>query len=732
MKNRLGVGCLLLSVCACLSAAAAEEVQVDRIDNNVRARLERVDDLLKKRQWFDAIENLRQLAELNDGGLVAVSDDRFIDLCEWCRQRLAAMPAEGLQVYRSLVDPVAERWYRQGVAERDVRLLRRVVDRAFASGFGDDALLALGDIELERGCFAAARRSWRRILSADADLGVKSSDGVAVELPPQQKLSPHYPDADLDPAAVRARIVLALVLEGRHSIARAELDRFARLHPEAKGRLGHREGKYVEMLESLLTESVSWPTETVAPDWPTFAGDPLRNGAAAPIAELGSIVWRFHINSPRPLAGEGPGVRAGNGVSPRPLAGEGPGVRAGNGVSPRPLAGEGPGVRAGNGVSPRPLAGEGPGVRALCYHPILWNNLVLLNTQEKIFSLRIDDGAPAWGRSAEIFRGQSPTAEVSSGQYTMTVFRDRLYARMGPTVYSSDERSYLVCLDLKTQGRLLWKVEPEQGYEFEGSPLVDRQGVYAAMRRPGLRHQAFVACLEPDSGRIRWRRFVCGAESNARADNLLTLAEDAIYYNTNLGAAAALRTEDGRIEWLSLYPRESDYLPSPASGRGVGGEGGRQYLHSAMNPCLFNGDQVYVAPADSRSVFAFDAADGRLLWKSDEEVEPGVALLGATEDHLIAAGGRLYWIRLGGAERGKVESVWPTEPERPGYGRGLLAGRNVLWPASDKLYIFDLRTARPIATVDLDMRRTTGGNLLTAGGKLLIAADEVLIAIETK
>ena len=45
-------------------------------------------------------------------------------------------------------------------------------------------------------------------------------------------------------------------------------------------------------------------------------------------------------------------------------------------------------------------------------------------------------------------------------------------------------------------------------------------------------------------------------------NNPLTLADDTVYCNTNLGAVAALHAHDGRIKWLARYRR---------SGRGEGG-----------------------------------------------------------------------------------------------------------------------------------------------------------------
>ena len=107
-------------------------------------------------------------------------------------------------------------------------------------------------------------------------------------------------------------------------------------------------------------------------------------------------------------------------------------------------------------------------------------------------------------------------------------------------------------MDLAAEGRLLWKIAPEDGWAFDGSPVADGGGVYVAMRRIDIRPRAYAACFDAQTGRLRWRRFVASAETPARGmmyqatHNLLTLAGDSIYFNTNLGAVAAINTDDGR------------------------------------------------------------------------------------------------------------------------------------------------------------------------------------------
>jgi outer membrane protein assembly factor BamB len=284
----------------------------------------------------------------------------------------------------------------------------------------------------------------------------------------------------------------------------------------------------------------------------------------------------------------------------------------------------------------------------------------------------------------------------------------------------------LVCLDLAAEGRLAWKISPEEGWAFEGSPVADAQGVYLAMRRQDIRPQVFAACFDADSGHLRWRRFICGAETPARGiicectHHLLTLSGDTLYYNTNLGAVAAVRADDGYPLWVSLYPRaRRGDLAKLAP-----------HWRRDLNPCLLDGGTLLVAPADSPRIFAFDAATGQALWQTGSEVEDVDHLLGTAGDWLIAGGRKLYWISLKDEDRGRVKHVWPEGADQPpGYGRGVLADTSVLWPTRDKLYLFDQQTAQPRKAVDLRARDASGGNLLAAGGQLLIATETELIAI---
>ena len=169
----------------------SETVQFDRADGAALAHLERAKACLAEHQWDEAVETLRQVMENAEGKLLAVTPWRYVNLSDACQMQLAALPPEALKLYRRRVDPVAQKWYKEGLARRDAKWLSNVVQQAFASSWGDKALMILGEMRLEEGDFSAARWCWERILP--------------VKVPPGEVNTwPGYPDTTLDPAAVRA------------------------------------------------------------------------------------------------------------------------------------------------------------------------------------------------------------------------------------------------------------------------------------------------------------------------------------------------------------------------------------------------------------------------------------------------------------------------------------------------------------------------------------------------
>ena len=136
---------------------------VEVIPGATAARLEQARQLAAARSWDEAVDIYRELGADKSDRVVAIDGNRYLSLRNYCHLQIARLPAEGLAAYRRRVDASAEQLYRDGLAKRDEGLLRRVVDEWFCSSWGDDALMALGELALERGDYAAARRSWEQI-----------------------------------------------------------------------------------------------------------------------------------------------------------------------------------------------------------------------------------------------------------------------------------------------------------------------------------------------------------------------------------------------------------------------------------------------------------------------------------------------------------------------------------------------------------------------------------------
>jgi outer membrane protein assembly factor BamB len=527
----------------------------------------------------------------------------------------------------------------------------------------------------------------------------------------------------LNLADVGARLVLTSIREGSFARARIELVDFMARHPGAKGRIAGRDADYAETLGKLLDaaehENVSGFRSTASgASWPTFAGSTRRTAIAAGRGSFGAKIWEAPL-----VADEG--FQADVNLF-------------GRGLFARQLR----------------VAEDAGAPGLLSFHPVVNGDLVLFNRIDRIFALNIKTGQPAWPtpnaadrEPGEIYRGSTshemPTDRNAGGtlyhawgapRFTMTVFNNRLYARLGSPITSHPrdeqfvgESSYLVCLDLAAQGYLRWRTansgKDDDQWAFEGSPVCDGSNVYLAMRYSDVRPQEHVACFDAQTGAMRWRRLVCAAETPAQGQveeitsNLLTLADGMIYINTNLGAVAAMRASDGRLLWLTRYPRAKLLTSADQS-----------HLYRDLNPCVYDRGNLYVAPTDAQGIFSFDASTGRLLWESTG-AHDAVHLLGVAEGYLIASGRRIYWLN---ADGGKEIHAFPDQLTVQGYGRGALVGDLVYWPTRNDIRFFPQAIRAERKREVPDPAPVAGGNIIVAGDYLLIATPKKLIAYAVK
>lgn len=243
---------------------AAESVRVWKaiaarpylVSGTDRRLLARADQFAADEQWDDALAAITRLLAQDSDKVVQLEDDYFVSLPEYCHRRIAQFPTQVLSTYRRLVDPISRSWYERGIAERDEKLLQKVIDEKFCSSWGDDALFALGEIALERGDYQAARNAWSQLLPSNAGL--------------------NYPDAKELLLPANARLVLVSIRESNWQRAERELSEFVEAFPGARGRLGGRDVNLAEHLADLLKQARRWPERPSPTDWKTFALSPQR------------------------------------------------------------------------------------------------------------------------------------------------------------------------------------------------------------------------------------------------------------------------------------------------------------------------------------------------------------------------------------------------------------------------------------------------------------------------
>lgn len=646
-------------------------------------RLANVQRMVDQQQWPEAIDEYQHLLDKSGDDLVLVSPRQLVQARRLCHIHLAALPEAGLRMYRSRVEEQARKWLEQGAAQRDTRLLRRLVDEAFASRSTERALDLLGDLAFERGDFDEAEVWWRMLARPASEAGRKQRADELV-----------FPDPQGDPAPVRAKQILAQLFRGeRHGLTEA-LKVFAEKHGKDEGNLAGRKGVYSATLQALIDQAGGLTAPPGVADWATFAGATRRSLVPVPAPrylQYEGPQWRFRLDG-RPPRVEGEGAAA--------------------------------------------VLTSARAAQALVVHPVVVGEHVLIADATRVVAVDVEKGNHSeWYalpvNKVEVEAKQPARQEV---RYTLTVADGRVYARLGrasPSPREGISDSFVVCLNLlpgRNGSHERWVVKPnEPGSVFEGAPVVRDERAYVAVTRyDGRQAVTAIACYDADTGAPRWRQDVCELEvldgEPRSRHQLLTLAGPNVVYCSHAGAVVAVDAVNGRRVWAARYSsrggRTEDGDPAPRD----------------LAPCVAADGRLYVAPADLDRILCLDASTGRMIWES-RGVEV-VHLLGVARGRLIfTTGSRPRGIRALEAATGDDLREWlqpgDGQSELPAFGRGFLAGDLVFWPTVDGLRVLDQEDGQPLPEVDLTrLRHIRCGNMAYGNGCLAVAdGAELLIYV---
>lgn len=679
------------------------------LDSNLRKRFSAVEELLSDRRWTEAISILEEIVQADGKGLVEVQPGSvggyatYLNVTARCSILLSQVSADGLQSYRRKIDPQAKRWFENWKRTRDETELQRIVRQAFLSSYGDEALIALGDSAWDRGDFSAARLWWEQLQQLPDE--VSRADYPTVL---------RYPDADIEKPTILARIALCSIFERDPIRAEFVVRKFAADYPTAEGWLAGRRGRLADCLMQELDKSRQWQPEKLEAEVETFGQSPSRFRLIPESLDVGSLRW-VHSLSPNLL--------------------------------PRQVEGF-------------PFQNE-----PLSYHPVMTDKIVLVNDSGSVRAWNVLTGKPAWPSDqidpAIIYPtvSEEPTATperlcVGVPEYTMTIADGRLFARMGSAVSAvsnqehRDLESDLICLDLNQEGKLLWKIPARQifndgSWRYEGTPVVISGKAYVAMcrRRPQL--ELMIVCLDSSDGRVVWQQPIGGfrvsvGDSHNRVSHLLlTAGGGRLFLTTDHGLIISLDAFDGRLEWAITYETRTDESSATLS----------DPQQKGIRPAMFFNGWLIVAPNDSDYAYCIESDSGRMKWRYPYLNQSGKDLPDLmrrehdagqrTENqwrHLlgVAPGGYAGRLIVSGKSLVAIDlesghKVWQTP--RTAFGRGVLAGDQVLLPGRTTIDVCSQSTGQLIRTIPLEtVDSSQGGNLTIASGMLLVAQPNQLAA----
>ena len=159
-----------------------------------------------------------------------------------------------------------------------------MVEQAFCSSWGDDALDLLGDLAFQDGRFGEALSMYRQLVPDR----------------PEDPFGLVHPDPSVDLARVAAKKLLCRAALGERPADPAEIEAFATAYPERRRLAGRPQGPAArQILAEALARRPPRPRPQPDGRWPTFAGSPTRTKIVPGAIDVGSLQWRVELDPSR-------------------------------------------------------------------------------------------------------------------------------------------------------------------------------------------------------------------------------------------------------------------------------------------------------------------------------------------------------------------------------------------------------------------------------------------------
>ncbi len=657
-----------------------------------------------RKDYAGAIKILQGLLDRRKRCFVPTEDPRlFVSLTVKVNEVIGQLPPEGMELYRRLYDPKAERLFRAAAERFDKSALRNIIARYRHTSYGNKALNLLGGIQFDRGKFSQAAYYWGRIISTF-----------------------HIKDRPV----LLAKIVIAHHFAGESVPATKAMEMLTNRYPNSRAVLGGKEQDVAVFARRILAKPPP-ARPRLQHDWPCLAGAPNSVAVMSPCRPILTPRW----TRPGGKLKDNPNVKAAlSTIIVRNV------VRGGQRTVSNPA------LREGRVVFTSRTGGRSRrSTMAAHVHPIVVGTTVLYRTADGIAAHDLLTGEKLWqtfafslyrpaiGRRNYYYGRLSPPVG-DRGRWTLTAGEEKVFA-VGDFLYDSTAYNYalargsgasrkyagtslLAAFSLSDDGRLLWQVgqgkgssELLRGGKFLTAPTYVAGRVYVVVEYMKTHH---LVCLNAESGRAVWEAMVgqIPVAPSARyggywqgRDSPLAVAAGKVFVVTNVGVAAAFEADTGRPLWAYQYESSVTRLGSR-----------RTTIPSTSfppNPVIVTKGRVICLPPDSDKLLAFRTDTGKLDWSADRR---GLRNLTAVDRSRLLLSGK--GLRIINAATGK--EVWTGKKVSGVHGRPAVTTDAILASGKGEIIRVSLKdfsvTRLPVKQPDAIL-----GNLISVNGKLIAA-----------
>lgn len=571
-----------------------------------------------------------------------------------CQELLAALPPDGIALYREQYEAQASALLQRGLATRDVHALAEVYDRFFVTRSAAQAMSAAGDLLMHSGRFRGAIQTFRTLL----------------EVYPAASRSqvPGFSDVYL-----AVKMAMCFLQLGERSKAAEELERLAREHPDASVRIM---GELVGVAD--LANSELFAGAVLAPVRPTAQVSALRGSG-----DQMSALWEHRFAEPSPY---------------KPLAQQ---------QTQRVFFATG--QEAGSGAAPRPRS-QAPGASvAFDEGRVVFMDHFELRVHDlgSGLTLVVSDGSakmtkPDPTRARQRYAVYDQVAQrvvIDDDHYYTVIGHNAAGGAMTPIL-----RNELVAYDRRTMASR-WSTEDwhtrgsattgdYRDVTFLAAPTVFGRRLLVPVL---IRDVYALQCIDATSGEPLFRAHLHhGGTDLARAPSVPVSVHMGIaFVLTNAGTVAAIDAFTGNTLWIRKYEREHPLRPPPPT-RQRGAVGvqfpGNVYREVALDgfapsDLIVVEGRVIAAPTDGDVLLCLDGASGEILWLLSKP-ERDTYLVGHNSRHLFMAGSEnVTCVDLRSGVR-----LWNERLPRPGgwNGRGFVTESLIAMPGERCFYTLDV------------------------------------------